>query len=201
MIKCNLAVVLAEKGLKISKVSQDTGISRTTLTALAQNTCKGFQLDTLNTLCKYLDVKPAELILFNSFDFKNVQISDFAFRTANVKEFNNSLFNAVLTVDVEDGVSITTCRFILYGALSYFCFRDSDADYDSWVVEVTPKHSNSNVLMEKMKNSAHVFLQGLEHEIGCQLHEIAHQAHEFETSFRWSFNTSESIAFDELSKM
>lgn len=51
MIKCNLAVLLAERGLKLTTVSNDTGISRTTLTALANNKNSGIQFDTLNTLC------------------------------------------------------------------------------------------------------------------------------------------------------
>ena len=62
MLRCNLSIILAEKNLKITKVSNDTGISRTTLTALCNNTSQGIQFDTLNTLCSYLNVKPNELI-------------------------------------------------------------------------------------------------------------------------------------------
>lgn len=64
MIRSNLAVILAENNLKITKVAHDTGISRTTLTALSQNNCKGIQFDTLNTLCMYLNISVSELILF-----------------------------------------------------------------------------------------------------------------------------------------
>ena len=63
MIHCNLATLLAQRNLKISKVFQDTGISRTTLTALAYNHAQGIQFDTLNTLCTYLKVSPTDLIL------------------------------------------------------------------------------------------------------------------------------------------
>ena len=63
MIHCNLATLLAQRNLKISKVYQDTGISRTTLTALAYNHAQGIQFDTLNTLCTYLKVAPTDLIL------------------------------------------------------------------------------------------------------------------------------------------
>ena len=63
MIHCNLATLLAQRNLKISKVFQDTGISRTTLTALAYNHAQGIQFDTLNTLCTYLKVRPTDLIL------------------------------------------------------------------------------------------------------------------------------------------
>lgn len=64
MVRCNLSILLAERNLKITKVCKDTGISRTTLTYLANNYSKGIQYDTLNTLCTYLHVSPAELISF-----------------------------------------------------------------------------------------------------------------------------------------
>ena len=63
MIHCNLATLLAQRNLKISKVFQDTGISRTTLTALAYNHAQGIQFDTLNTLCTYLNVTAEDLIM------------------------------------------------------------------------------------------------------------------------------------------
>ena len=68
MIKCSLSILLAERNLKITKVSKETGISRTTLTALYYNTNQGIQFDTLNTLCKYLRITPSELILYNEYD-------------------------------------------------------------------------------------------------------------------------------------
>ena len=70
MLKCNLAVLLAERKLKISKVSADTGVSRTTLTALSSNQSQGIQFDTLNTLCSYLRVTPAEFFCYAPFEFK-----------------------------------------------------------------------------------------------------------------------------------
>ena len=69
MIICNLAVLLAERKLKISKVAADTGISRTTLTVLYHNTGKGVQFDTANSLCIYLDVSMSELFTVVPIDF------------------------------------------------------------------------------------------------------------------------------------
>jgi len=64
MVRSNLALLLAERNLKITKVSADTGISRTTLTALCNNYSQGIQFDTLNELCLYLDVEVSDLIAF-----------------------------------------------------------------------------------------------------------------------------------------
>lgn len=72
MIRSNLAVLLAENNLKITKVAHDTGISRTTLTALAQNSCKGIQLDTINTLCRYLNIDVDDLLEFIPIDVDNI---------------------------------------------------------------------------------------------------------------------------------
>lgn len=58
MVRCNLSVLMAERGLKISRIASDTGLSRTTLTALANNYSQGIQFDTLNTLCMYLNTTP-----------------------------------------------------------------------------------------------------------------------------------------------
>lgn len=68
MIRCNLAVLLAERNLKITQVSKDTGISRTTLTSLYHNNGQGIQFDTLNTLCLYLKVTPEKIISFTPVD-------------------------------------------------------------------------------------------------------------------------------------
>ncbi len=73
MIYCNLAVLLAERNLKISKVASDTGISRTTLTALCQNTGKGVQTDTIDSLCMYLNIEVGDLYSFIPF---NIEVSN-----------------------------------------------------------------------------------------------------------------------------
>ncbi len=67
MIYCNLAILMAERKLKISKVASDTGISRTTLTALYYNTGQGVQYDTASALCIYFDVGMGEL--FSSYPY------------------------------------------------------------------------------------------------------------------------------------
>lgn len=68
MIRCNLAILLAERNLKITKVSKDTGISRTTLTSLSNNYSQGIQFETINTLCDYLKITPEQLINYIPID-------------------------------------------------------------------------------------------------------------------------------------
>lgn len=70
MIVCNLSVLAAERKINLSKISADTGLSRTTLTSLSRNKWKGIQADTLSALCIYLDVGIQELFSFYPFEFK-----------------------------------------------------------------------------------------------------------------------------------
>lgn len=62
MIKCNLSVLLAERGLKMIDVVKDTGLSQNAVRGLYYNTSKGIQFETLEILCNYLKVKPGDVI-------------------------------------------------------------------------------------------------------------------------------------------
>lgn len=70
MVDSNLAVLLAERNLKITRVSRDTGISRTTLTALCNDYTGGIKFDTLNVLCKYLKITPQEFFNYSPYDYE-----------------------------------------------------------------------------------------------------------------------------------
>ena len=67
MIKSNLAVLMAERGLKIADVYNDTGISKTTLMALSENKGKGIQFETIDKLCNYLNVSPQDFFIYSPF--------------------------------------------------------------------------------------------------------------------------------------
>lgn len=75
MIRCNLAVLMAERGLNISDLSKVTGISRNALSALYHNTGKGIQFETLDALCDYLQVTPGDLLLFSPLKYSISDIS------------------------------------------------------------------------------------------------------------------------------
>ena len=89
MLKTNLAVLMAERGLKISDLYEATGISKTTLMAIADNTGKGIQYDTVDKLCNYLNVSPTEFFIYAPF---LVTISEAVFRN------NDYLYNFLCNV-------------------------------------------------------------------------------------------------------
>ena len=74
MLLCNLAVLMAERGLKIVDVYNKTGISKTTLMALSENKGKGIQFDTINKLCNFLQVTPSEFFVYSPYIFETKKI-------------------------------------------------------------------------------------------------------------------------------
>lgn len=62
MIRCHFARMLGERKLKIADVSRDTGINRGTLTRLYYETTERYEVDTLDTLCRYFGCAIGELL-------------------------------------------------------------------------------------------------------------------------------------------
>ncbi|WAW14416.1 helix-turn-helix domain-containing protein [Peptostreptococcus equinus] len=55
MIKNNLSKIMGEKLMKVSDVSENTGVSRQTIANIYNRRSSGIQFDTLNSLCTHLD--------------------------------------------------------------------------------------------------------------------------------------------------
>ncbi|WP_416274127.1 helix-turn-helix domain-containing protein [Lacticaseibacillus suilingensis] len=53
-----------QRGLSISKIAQQSGLSRTTLTALDRGRAKGISFNTLQQVTKWLDCTPNDLFGF-----------------------------------------------------------------------------------------------------------------------------------------
>ena len=66
MIRNKFSVILGEKLLRISKVAQDTGISRTTLTNLYFRRAQGVTYEVLDKLCNYLECDVNDLFEYKT---------------------------------------------------------------------------------------------------------------------------------------
>ncbi len=97
MIRNRLAALMGERGLKITRVAKDTGISRNTITSIAQNDSEMIRMETINTLCKYLGVTPCEFyeyepvdldfsVYINCIEYKITEESTDVFTTEEVIE-------------------------------------------------------------------------------------------------------------------
>ncbi len=58
----NLKQILEAKHWSIETVSRNTGVSRTTLTNMYYGRSKGIQFSTLESLCRFLEATPNDLI-------------------------------------------------------------------------------------------------------------------------------------------
>lgn len=58
-----LRIVMAEQRISITKLSSETGISRTTLTNIYYERAKGITFETLDKLCTHLDCTPNDLLI------------------------------------------------------------------------------------------------------------------------------------------
>lgn len=64
MIHNKFSGLLGERLMKISKISEDTGISRTTLTNLYYRRCTAISFEVLDKLCTYLNCGVEDIVEF-----------------------------------------------------------------------------------------------------------------------------------------
>ena len=72
MSKLNLPVLFAEKGIRVADADRLTDMGRSTLYRLYNNEVTRIDFDSLNRLCKLLDCKPGDIILYE----EDAQIND-----------------------------------------------------------------------------------------------------------------------------
>jgi putative transcriptional regulator len=64
MITNRFSEILGKKKIKIADVIKHTGLTRPTLTALYYDSGNGINFETMDKLCKYLQVQPGELFIY-----------------------------------------------------------------------------------------------------------------------------------------
>ncbi len=61
MIKCHLSAILGKRKLKVAEVARDSDINKNTLHRLYNETATRIDLETIEKLCRYLDIQVEEL--------------------------------------------------------------------------------------------------------------------------------------------
>ncbi|MGV7960107.1 helix-turn-helix transcriptional regulator [Photorhabdus tasmaniensis] len=67
MIKCHLSRLIGERKLKVADVVRDTGLPRSTITALWKDTATRIELPMLGILCQYFDCTMGELLEYHPY--------------------------------------------------------------------------------------------------------------------------------------
>ena len=111
MIQSRLSVLMAERGLKISDLYEETGISKTTLMAIAENTGKGVQYDTVDKLCNFLGVTPCEF-----FEYSPYPVS---FRMDKIKSDRNIPIDYTITIKNQNYEKLFYLYVFIYLGNSY----------------------------------------------------------------------------------
>lgn len=96
MIHSNLKRILKDNELSISYVAEKTGISRTTITSLAQNTGNGIQFDTLDKLCSFLMMDINDVFTFIPFDVNITFTENFSIDLLPLKENIKLELNSII---------------------------------------------------------------------------------------------------------
>lgn len=64
MIKCRLAILLAERKLRVADVVRATNLSKTTLHKLYNEQSTRIDFETIDTLCKFLNCQVGDILEF-----------------------------------------------------------------------------------------------------------------------------------------
>ena len=163
MIHSNLKKILKDNEYSISYVAEKTGISRTTITSLTQNTGNGIQFDTLDKLCSFLMIDINDVFTFIPFDINITFTENFSIDLLPLKENIKLELNSI----IHDSDSFT------FKLDTYFIQEDSQLiivlsiseKYEyiyHWVID---KLSNDvisiirNILMDSVTQKIHNDLQ------------------------------------------
>jgi hypothetical protein len=169
MIKNNFNELVAQRKLKITRISNDTGISRPTLNSLTRDDGKGIQYDTLNKLCNYFNVTPSEFFSYIPYDISfNFEVMDEKGEVINQvdKIEYTEKKRAFLFINVFDNKGIKKHTFeLLYYVLTTFNTTIDVNEVGGVFEEV--KGNFSNVLLdreqfENVENEFIAFLKQLE---------------------------------------
>lgn len=162
MIKNNFNELVAQRKLKITRISNDTGISRPTLNSLTRDDGKGIQYDTLNKLCNYFNVTPSEFFSYIPYDISfNFEVMDE--KGEVVKQVDKIEYTekkkALLFINVFDNKGVKKHTFeILYYVLTTFNTTVDVNEVGGVFEEV--KGNSSNVLLdrEQFENAENEFI-------------------------------------------
>lgn len=113
---------MAERGLKISDVYEATGISKTTLMAISDNTGKGIQYETMDKLCDFFNITPEQFFIYSPYNFN--------FHVLNNDDNVAHLNDIAITVSKSSGLkSYTFSPNVITPMGEQFNVTKEDADF------------------------------------------------------------------------
>lgn len=153
MIRNRLSELLSERGLKITKVAKDTGISRNTLTATAQNDSRMIQYETIDTLCSYLGISPNDFFQYIPYSVSySVQITELTFSPEGVGFPGNAELDCSFDLFIDFSSSRDNREFQLQGKV--LSLNKTGVNHYHVVVELTPESDTSDKELEAFRSAS-----------------------------------------------
>ena len=105
LIRNKLSILLAERGIKATKVSNDTGIARSTLSKITNNSSEKIDYATINTLCRYLKITPCDFFEYAPIDITKifVNIDERLLSDPTIGEPNTWKIEAYINMESSEG--------------------------------------------------------------------------------------------------
>lgn len=159
--------ILAEKKLRITQVGLETGLSRTTLTALAKNSGAGVNYDTIDKLCIYLEVTPGDFFEFYPSEIQTA--SDF------IEDEISGEFEVTVTVlFTEKNVSYTMqLTGIMDSRFSYvedgIQFENDNPSNISGNLFLDPSHKENETVLKYLEDYPPGIIEELKNRIQFQI--------------------------------
>ncbi|BFT97314.1 MAG: helix-turn-helix transcriptional regulator [Staphylococcus epidermidis] len=105
MIRNRLAEIMFERDIKVVRLSKETGISRNTITNTASNNSEMLQLNTINKICKFLNITPCDFFEYIPVDIELTFLEDEKIELVEIysKEYLlQPKFNCDLLIDIKE---------------------------------------------------------------------------------------------------
>jgi len=131
MISNRLATLMAARKVKATRLASDTGIARSTISSLTNDSSKMIQFETINTICQYLNITPKDFFIYSPYDvtfdieptkvLSSTSVEDVSLKwSESVKAFNADIFAKFTsrgeTVTVAEMTASLQKPAIYYGA-------------------------------------------------------------------------------------
>lgn len=193
MLRNNLSVLLAERQLRISEVAKNTGISRTTLTALSANSSKMIQFETINEICQYLKVSPSDLFEYVPFDFKySFEMNDYVTPKHPEKETPKRKVTFFIEI-FESGKQIRSILFDGFLEMTY----SSDSLLETSVVICPQDIKNKKILKAYTDELSTAFLTDIKSSISKKINDQVFDWYlDFDQIEDKRFSNSTDVYFD-----
>lgn len=156
MIRNNLSVLLSERDISNTALSEKTGISKNTISSINQNDVKMIQLETINKICQALEVEPNDFFSYIPFDYSIEE--RFSLTDPEVGEdFHNFTTQAVdFRIIQSFGLTKETYSYQTYFRQTPFDTEWYDDSYDIFIQGYETDYNQTNRLKTNLLDKLNI---------------------------------------------